>query len=98
MHWYFIMLQPSTDVGRCGIVVDEYFDNRLRQLLPFVDIRATTPGSDQSDCSRSLVRGLKRRKLNCNTKSYKISPCDGDSASLDGMDKDELPSCDNTTT
>ena len=87
------MFQSTTEVGRCGIAVDQFFDTRVRQLLPFVDTRAMTPGSDMSDGSRPTSRGLKRRKLNSENKPSH-GPCDGDTASLDGLEKD-LPTIDN---
>lgn len=68
--------------------MSEFFDSRLQLLLPFIDTRSTTPGSDKSDRSRSA----KRRKLQlANCKSTESNSCD---ASLDGMGKEELPHCD----
>jgi len=91
------IIQSSTEVGRCGIAVDEYFDERVRLLLPFVDTRVATPGSDVSDTSRSTSRNLKRRKLNSGNKSSNVLS-EGDTASLDGLDKDMPPNDNNTQT
>lgn len=82
--------------------MDEFFESRLRQLLPSINVRAMTPGSDHSDGSRAS-RGAKRRKLNVNHQSSKSTSShgsgdgEGDAVSLDGIDAGDLPSCDNPT-
>lgn len=69
--------------------------------MPFVSVRAMTPGSDHSDGSRSASRGAKRRKLTVSHQSSKSASShgscdgDGDAVSLDGIDQGDLPSCEN---
>lgn len=84
-------------MGNCGRAVEEHFEARVRQLLPFIETRANTPASDLSDTSRLVNRGGKRRRLNNSRSKGSSSHGSGDcdDLSMDGMpDKEHMP-CDN---
>lgn len=50
---------PETEIGKAGRTMEEFFEERVGQLLPFHDLRSITPRSDQSE-SRS-GRSKRRR-------------------------------------
>jgi hypothetical protein len=52
---------PETEIGKAGVALHAFFISRLVALLPYVDIRASTPISEQSDWP--TVRGTKRRRI-----------------------------------
>ena len=59
-------MQPTSEVGKAGKLLEEFFDQLVRSYLPYVDLRSGTPNSDTSSQPK-----VKRRRKETGSKEGK---------------------------